>query len=147
MKTRSITLRFILGGLCLIGLIAIRFFESQWFPEALQNFYRSTYQFSVPPNLSINHISLITSLRYFVNSALSISLICVIFPSLKTLKFVTFFYMIAFVILITIFTSLINNFAPDFYMAVFYVRRFLIQPVFLIILVPALYYQKKVLQK
>lgn len=147
MKIRGITLRFILGGLCLGGLIAVRFFESHWFPEALLNFYKSTYQFSAPPNLSINHISLITSLRYFVNSVLSIGLIWVIFPSLKTLKFVTFFYIAVFVILISLFISLLNNFAPDFYMAVFYVRRFLIQPIFLILLVPALYYQKKVLQK
>ena len=49
---------------------------------------------------------------------------------------------VAFVILITVFVILIKNNFESGYLLPFYIRRFIIHPLFLLILLPAFYYQK-----
>ena len=131
----------------ILSLIAIRFFERYLFPEALLDFYATTYSFSEPPNFNWFSLISTTILRFLVNSILSILIIYILFPSTKTLKFIVWFYSVAFIILISAFSILLSQLTPEYYMTLFYIRRFLIQPLFLILLVPALYYQKKVAQK
>ncbi|QSS98000.1 exosortase F system-associated membrane protein [Psychroflexus sp. ALD_RP9] len=131
----------------IVALIAVRLFERSLFPEVLLDFYTTTYSFSEPPNFNWFNLISTTILRYLVNSVLSILIIYLLFPSTKTLKFIIWFYCLALVVLISVFSILLYQLKPEDYMTLFYVRRFLIQPLFLILLVPALYYQKKVAHK
>jgi exosortase F-associated protein len=53
-------------------------------------------------------------------------------------------YMIFGSILMISFFFVLNFFGEQSKMILFYIRRFIIQPIFLLLFIPAFYYQKKV---
>jgi len=59
-------------------------------------------------------------------------------------KFALLFYGIIFALLAVILSILLNTQGVGEYLPVFYVRRFLIQPILLFMLLPAFYYYRKV---
>jgi exosortase F-associated protein len=58
------------------------------------------------------------------------------------LTFSGFFLMLAFMILIIVFVLLLRDDFESGYLLPFYIRRFIIHPLFLLLLLPAFYYQK-----
>jgi exosortase F-associated protein len=53
-------------------------------------------------------------------------------------------YLLFFIILISLFFIVLFFFGETNKMTLFYIRRFLIQPIFLLLFLPAFYYQKKI---
>ena len=81
-------------------------------------------------------------MRYAVNTIISLGIIILIFKDKKGFIFSLKFYSFSFVFLgLILFLLLKYNISSD-YMLTFYIRRFLIHPIFLLILVPAFYFQK-----
>jgi exosortase F-associated protein len=80
--------------------------------------------------------------RYTLNSLITIGIIQLAFDKKRFVKFAGFFLMLAFMILIFVFVFLVRNEFESGYLFPFYVRRFLIHPLFLLLLLPAFYYQK-----
>ncbi|MBL4568506.1 MAG: exosortase F system-associated protein, partial [Flavobacteriaceae bacterium] len=79
--------------------------------------------------------------RYVLNSLISLAIIYVAFKNIKHVKFAGFFLMLAFMILIFVFVYLLREKFEAGYLFPFYIRRFLIHPMFLLLLLPAFYYQ------
>ena len=125
------------------ALVLVRYQQEFLFYDPLLSFFEGTYLNSdeLP---GINPIALIinTSLRYWLNSALSILLLVLVFRSSEIYKLALLIYACAFLVLIILFTIAILNYSSGLTMWLFYIRRFLIQPVFILILVPAFYYQR-----
>lgn len=140
-------LRFGLIGLLVIGLALIRYFEHDLFADPLLEFYSSDFSFSDAPEFKTFQVIATTSWRYTLNTILSLGIIWLAFPSRKTLFFSLFFYAFAYVVLITIFWMFISDMQREHYLLIFYVRRFLIQPIFVLILLPAFYYQKNTIKR
>jgi exosortase F-associated protein len=122
-------------------LIAIRYFES-YFYDPLQSFFKQAYLHQKLPQ--INTVKLFGNIfmRYTLNSLISIFLIWVVFKNKGFIIFSSIFYLIVFVILIIILYILLQTSSSQYYLPIFYVRRFLIQPVFILLLLPAFYYQQ-----
>jgi exosortase F-associated protein len=95
------------------------------------------------PDFEILKLTLNLFLRYFVNTLLSISIIYLLFQNKMHVKIASFLYLILFVVLIIIFSVLLYGSDKPDYLLLFYVRRFLIQPILLLLLIPAFYFQKK----
>lgn len=132
----------ILIGLVFILLIAVRFYES-YFYDPLQTYFKSDYLHESMPDLHTGKLLFHTFIRYFINTILSLLIIWIAFRKKSFLSFSIYFYSIAFVILLTAFwLSLLTNYDGS-YLFGFYVRRFLIQPIFVLLLLPAFYYQLK----
>jgi exosortase F-associated protein len=72
-----------------------------------------------------------------------LAIIYVLFKDVDAVKFASVLYFIFFVILIGAFFFIVSNKGEINKMNLFYVRRFLIQPIFLLLFVPAFYYQKQ----
>lgn len=135
--------RVFLIALALFFLIAVRFFEHQLFYDPFLDFFKSNYQNQVLPEF--NGVQLFFGLlfRYALNTILSLSIIYFFFSDRKMLVFSTGLYVVFFVLLITVFFGMLQfNNQPN-YLILFYIRRFLIQPLFLVLFVPAFYYQKR----
>jgi exosortase F-associated protein len=66
-----------------------------------------------------------------------------LFKNLSLIKFVAVLYITLFVILISAFYFIIFILDESYNFLLFYLRRFLIQPLFLILFIPAFYLQKK----
>lgn len=60
------------------------------------------------------------------------------------ITFASLFYGVVFIVLIVIFGILLKTQGIGEYLPIFYVRRFLIQPILLFMLLPAFYYYRKV---
>ena len=136
---KRIRLYFILGVL-LLGLILIRAFQNSLFYDPFINYFKGNYLNNPFPDVKIGYFLIHILFRYFLNTIFSLAIIQMLFKNSKTLFFSIKFYLLVFFIFTPILVVLIEFY--EFKMLLFYIRRFLIQPLFLFILIPAFYYQK-----
>lgn len=134
-------LRYLLIFLLFVAFIVIRFFEHDWFYEVFMDFYKGNYYQKPVPDFSYYSTLGTISLRFLTHTLISLLILYLFFLKKSVLKFALFFYALAFVLLISALAFFIHDFQSDYYFATFYVRRFLIQPLFIILLLPAFYYQ------
>ena len=125
-------------------LAAIRFYESELFYDPLLNFFKSDYLNNITPQFKFGKLVTYTALRFFVNTIVSLGILYIAFRDISILKFASLLYTIFFLILLLIFIGMLLQISDiENYMPLFYIRRFLIQPIFIILLLPAFYYYKK----
>ncbi|MEH6537871.1 MAG: exosortase F system-associated protein [Psychroserpens sp.] len=123
-------------------LILIRFFENELFYDPYLLFFKSDYLHMDSPRREILKLSLFTTLRYLLNSVISLGIIFIFFRDKSIVKFSVAVYTIAYVILMLFFLYFVINPKQEDYYLFFNFRRFLIQPMFLLLLLPAFYYYK-----
>lgn len=123
-------------------LFAIRAFEGDLFYDPLITYFQNDYLYSSMPEVNIWKLVIDVLFRYTLNSLITLAIIYVAFDKKRYVKFAGFFMMLAFIILIVVFVFLLKNEFESGYLFPFYVRRFLIHPLFLILLFPAFYYMK-----
>jgi exosortase F-associated protein len=135
--------KIIAVGILFVLLVAIRAFEDYLFYDPFSLYFKNDY-LSLPFPV-FNSLSLLISMgvRYGLNSIISLLIIYCLIKDWELTKFAAVIYVFFFVLLITaffvlvLFTDQYNNFV------VFYVRRFLIQPLLLLLFIPAIFYQKR----
>lgn len=127
--------------LFVLGLVLIRFFEGRLFYDPFLTFFKTDFQNKSIPDYNFFKLFANLTLRFFLNSIFSLGLIYVLFQNKQILKLSIGLYLLFYVVLITLFFLEISFF-NDF-LLLFYTRRFLIQPILLILFIPAFYYQKK----
>ncbi|MEL1252764.1 exosortase F system-associated protein [Flavobacterium sp. DGU38] len=132
--------------LIILCLGSIRALENQLFYDPFLVYFDSDFK-GIPFPVTDN-FKLLTGLllRYTLNTVLSLALIYVLFRDVEILKFSTFLYAFFLVLLLGMFFSILKYF-PDAGWLLFYVRRFIIQPIFVLLFVPAFYYQQQNLKK
>jgi exosortase F-associated protein len=130
--------------LFLVGLLAlIRAFEDRLFYDPFLDYFKS--DFANLPLPIFNPFQLFFGLlfRYTLNTFVSLGIIYVLFKDVQMVKFALVLYYFFFMLLIISFFFIIYYVKGHNNLALFYVRRFLIQPIFVILFVPAFYYQKQ----
>lgn len=135
-------LKYICIFLLFLILVLIRAFEDQLFYDPYLSFFKNDYLHMDFPRREILKLTLFTSLRYVMNSVVSLGIIYLFFKDKSILKFSTLIYIVAFVVLILIFLYFVINPEQEAYYLFFNFRRFLIQPLLLLLLLPAFYYYK-----
>jgi len=123
-------------------LFVIRAFEGDLFYDPLIVYFQNDYLYTKMPEVDLWKLVVDILFRYTLNALITIGIIKLAFVRKRFVKFAGFFLMLAFMLLIVIFVFLVRNEFGNGYLFPFYVRRFLIHPVFLLILLPAFYYQK-----
>lgn len=129
-------------SLLVILLVLIRYFESWLFYDPLLEFYHSEYLQDRTPHFDTVELLLNVFYRFFLNSVISLAIIYVAFLDKSILKFSILLYLILFLVGFPVLMFLILTIENHNFLALFYVRRFLIHPVFVIILLPAFYYYR-----
>lgn len=130
--------------LMLLGmLVGVRIIE-HWFYDPLRLYFEQDYLHNAIPEMHTFKLYLHLLLRYFINTLISLSIIWIAFQNKGYLIFSLKFYLIAFFILMFILVLFINISMQNQYLGIFYVRRFLIQPLLLFLLLPAFHYQNKI---
>ncbi len=135
-------MRYILAFLFFCAIVAIRVFEDQLFYDPYLTFFKNDYLYIDSPRREVAKLTLFTSLRYLLNTLASIGIIYFIFSDKIMIKFSVLLYMIAYVLLLIPFLYFVINPKQEDYYLFFNIRRFLIQPIGLILLLPAFYYYK-----
>ena len=125
-------------------LILIRAFENTLFYDPFLNYFKSEYANLPFPEISVVKLFLSLGFRFYLNSVISLVLLYVIFNDGKMVKFSILLYMILGSILMISFFFVLNFFGEESKMTLFYIRRFIIQPIFILLFIPAFYYQKQI---
>jgi len=123
-------------------LVLIRQFESVLFYDPYLVFFQNDYLYIDSPRQETFKLVAFTSLRYVMNTLISLGILYLAFMDKSIVKFSVLVYTVAYAILILIFLYFVINPKQEDYYLFFNVRRFLIQPVILLLLLPAFYYNR-----
>src|SRR5690554_3709526 len=125
----------------IIGFILIRMYENSWFYDPFLVYFKGSYQNTSFPAFESFRLFFNLFLRYFLNTLLSLGIIYVMFKNKEFLKVACVLYAVFFVVHIAGFYIIVRFTESDFFL--FYIRKFLIQPLLLLLFLPALYFQTK----
>ncbi len=142
LKNKYLKLFWIL--IIILLLVLIRAFEDILFYDPFLSYYKKQFNNINFPQINLFQLSFGLTLRFFLNSVLSISLLWVVFKDRGMINFVIFLYLGLFFVLLLSFFFVYHFYAEDGKMILFYIRRFLIQPIFILLFLPGFYYQKKI---
>ncbi|NNE30905.1 MAG: exosortase F system-associated protein [Winogradskyella sp.] len=134
--------RYIFIGILFLVLIAIRGFEDVLFYDPYLTFFENDYLYIDNPRREVAKLVLFTTLRFILNTLASLGILYLIFKDRSIIKFSVLIYSMAFVVLLIPFLYFVINPKQEDYYLFFNIRRFLIQPILLILLLPAFYYHK-----
>lgn len=137
-KSTKFILLFILFAL----LAMIRYFENELFYDPYLTFFQNDYLYVDNPRREVFKLTAFTTLRYILNTIISLGILYVFFRDRNIIKFSILVYSGAFIILLLLFLYFVLNPRQEDYYLFFNIRRFLIQPIILLLLLPAFYYHK-----
>ncbi|WP_309608399.1 exosortase F system-associated membrane protein [Flavobacterium sp.] len=133
----------ILQIIILIGFfVIVRAFENQLFYDPFLEYFKSEIPL-VYPKFEPVKLYFSLSIRYLINAIVSILILYVIFKDLNLFKFSMFLYVLFFIILTIGFYICLNYFDESQKMILFNIRRFIIQPIFILIFIPGFYFQNQ----
>jgi exosortase F-associated protein len=135
-------IKIILISILLIMLMFIRYFEDVLFYDPYLTFFENDYLYIDSPRREVLKLVGFTTLRFLLNTLISLAILFVVFKDKSIIKFSVLVYAIAFFILMLFYLYFVINPRQEDYYLFFNIRRFLIQPILLILLLPAFYYHK-----
>ena len=143
-KKKNKRLDLVIIGVLVTALLLIRMFESDMFYDPFLDFFHGDTQNKIVPEFNTIKLFLGLLCRYFMNSMLTVLIVYFLFKDVSIVKLTSILLSLFFVVLTILFFSLLYFSKTPDYLFLFYVRRFLIQPLFLILFVPAFFYQKSI---
>lgn len=136
--------KIVLVVVLVLFLALIRAFEESLFYDPFATYFENDYLTLSFPKYHLAHLFWSLFFRYFLNTIISLAIIYILFQDLGLTKFAAILYLILFIILNASFFALIHFSNGENNFILFYVRRFLIQPLFLLLFIPAFFYQKQI---
>lgn len=124
-------------------LVLVRAFAPRLFYDPFMEYFKNDYLHKSIPIFITTKLFLNILMRYSLNFAFSLAILYVAFQKKSILRFSAKFYAIIFIVFVTLYYILLQTEFSHGYLLAFYVRRFLIHPLFVLILLPAFYFQKK----
>lgn len=139
--------RLFIIGLLIILLMLVRAYGAKLFYDPFISYFGNDYLHKGIPDYNTLKLFFNILLRYLLNASVSLGIIYFAFFNKRLIRFSIKFYIVAFIILSIVYYGLLKTEMVNGYLFSFYVRRFLIHPVFVLILLPAFYYQKKLVRQ
>ncbi len=128
------------GIFVLIVLFAcIRFFEDHLFYDPLKPFFKQ--EGTILPEYETPRLFINIAFRYLLNSLVSLAILWVAFKDVQVIKLAGLLYIVFFVVIASALLIALQTAAPNI-LLVFYLRRFLIHPLLILLFLPAFYYQR-----
>lgn len=135
-------LKYSLVVLLVFGLILIRKFEDFLFYDPFLMFFKGDFLHAEFPSYNLGKVSLNIGFRYALNSIISLGIIQLLFENKQKTLFTALVLLAFFIILLPLYLYMIKIQFSIGENIGFYIRRFLIQPMIVLILIPAFYYQQ-----
>jgi exosortase F-associated protein len=137
------SIRIILIIISVVGLILVRQFAANLFYDPLIEFFKTDHTTHPLPEMMKGKLFINVSIRYVINSIISVLILWIIFRNGNIVRLSALIFGALFIMFMTAFVILVFTSEAGDHMALFYVRRFLIQPLFLLLLLPAFYFHKR----
>lgn len=135
--------RFVLVALLFFCFILVRAYQVDLFYDPLEVYFENDYLYLPLPEVDKSRLFISYFFRYFINSIISFAILKIAFPHRSFIRTIAFFYLLAFALLSSILFSLMFFKIDVGYLFPFYIRRFIIHPVFIIVLLPFIYLMRK----
>lgn len=142
-KIYSQGIKLVLAVGLLLSFVLVRFYERSLFYDPFLTYFKSNFNQMPLPDFETFRLVLSLVFRYGLNMLISLLLIYLIFKDRMMIRFSVLLYLIAFLFLITSFFLVIHFYGSQNNFLLFYIRRFLIQPLFVLLFIPAFYFQKR----
>lgn len=139
---KSKWIRFAMLMVSLLGVLLIRAYQQDLFYDPFIEFFKENHHQDTLPELSMGKYLLHVIGRYLLNALFSLLALWALFQNKDFLKFSALLMLGLLVLLLPVLVILIETSEPGSYMGLFYVRRFLMQPLLVMLLIPAFYFQK-----
>ena len=125
-----------------LALVLVRAFQNELFYDPFIEYFRNSYLYDTIPIFSGSKLLLHLIFRYCLNTIISLAIIYVAFQNRDFLIFSIKFYFLAFIFLVITFFIILKGELAEVYLLAYYVIRFLVNPSFDLILLPAFYYKQ-----
>lgn len=139
-------LRWFLVFIGVIGLIGIRGVEGMIFYDPFLDYFRSADHSAVFPDFVWGKLILGYLFRFALNTFFSLWIIHFLFQNREWTRQAFILALLVFLIVFPIYLFCIYDRLQFGYLFSFYVRRFVIQPLTVILIIPIFYYRKKLKQ-
>lgn len=123
----------------IVVFASIRIFEDHLFYDPLKPFFK--YEGKVLPQYDTFRLFIGIAFRYLLNGLVSLAILWVAFKDRQIIKLSALLYGLFFVLIATALLIVLLADSPNI-LLVFYLRRFLIHPLLILLFLPAFYYQK-----
>jgi exosortase F-associated protein len=127
--------------LSMLGLVLIRAFEETLFYDPFLTFFKSDFKNSDLPIFDTIPLFFGLVFRYSLNTIVSLVILYCLFKQKQLLRFSVQLYLLVLLALLFVFFGMLFLVDPPNYLVLFYVRRFLIKPILLLLFIPAFYLQ------
>lgn len=134
--------RFLIILLLFALLVLVRGFANELFYDPFIAYFVDDYLHKPIPVFSGSKLLLDLFFRYSLNTLISLLIIYVAFENRDFVVFSIKFYIIAFIVLTVTYFIILKGELSNGYLFAFYIRRFIIHPLFVLLLLPAFYYKQ-----
>ncbi|WHF50953.1 exosortase F system-associated protein [Chryseobacterium gotjawalense] len=137
-------LKWILVAIAVLGLIGVRAVESEIFYDPFQDFFHLANKHASFPEFKWFLLILNYLFRFSLNLILSAAIVYLIFKNKKWTLQAIILMLIVFAITFPIYLYCIQTKFEIGYLFSFYMRRFVIQPLILLLIIPLFYYREHI---
>lgn len=137
-------LNWLLAAIAIFGLISVRMVEGQIFYDPFQAFFHLANKHAPFPNFNWTPLILNYLFRFGLNLILSAAVVYFIFKNKQWTLQAIVLMLIVFAITFPLYLYCIHTKFEIGYLFSFYMRRFVIQPLILLLIIPLFYYRKHV---
>lgn len=137
---KIVNILFIIVGVA--GLIGVRKFEGQLFYDPFLKYFQEANVHTEIPSFVWGKLIVSHLFRFALNLAFSALIVHFIFKNMLWTKQAVFLMTLVFLITFSIYLYCISTDFSLGYLFSFYMRRFVIQPLILLLIVPLFYYRK-----
>lgn len=131
-------IRYSLVAILVLLLILVRKYEGSLFYDPFLKYFHGRIDRAFYPDYDLMKVLLSVVFRYAVNTIISLGIIWLIYCNKSFVRFSLMVYVLFFIALLPVYIYLVQHYFELGNNFGFYVRRFLIQPILVLILVPAL---------
>lgn len=135
-------LRWFLVATAVLGLISVRIFESRLFYDPFQNYFQLASKHAPFPGFEWSRLLLSYLLRFGLNLLLSLAIVQLLFRNNKWTVQAGILIILVFGITFPLYLYCIHTKFEVGYLFSFYMRRFVIQPLVLLLIIPLFYYRR-----
>ena len=136
-------LNFILVFAGILGLVSVRFLEDKIFYDPFLEFFKADYKVAQVPDFIWGKLMLSHFFRFALNLVFSAIVVHFMFLNKKWTIQAVVLMAVAFLFFFPIYLWCLYSKMEIGYLFTFSVRRFVIQPIILLLIIPIFYYRKK----
>ena len=140
-------LRILLIILGIFGLIGVRMVEESLFYDPFLSYFHAADKNAQFPDFEWSKLIINYIFRFLLNLALSALIVHFIFKNKEYTMQAVVLILLVFAITYPIYLYCIHTKFEIGYLFSFYMRRFVIQPLILLLIIPLFYYRKQLLKK